>query len=48
MDTQITLNILNLIGKCWSLVNIKSVSKGTRKQDIDIEPFNSTNVRRST
>ena len=43
-----TLNILKLIDKWWSLANIKSVSKGTWKQDIDIEPLGSTNVGRFT
>ena len=41
-----TLNFLKLITKWWSLVNVKSVSKGTQKRDIDMEPLGSTNIGR--
>ena len=43
-----TLNFLRLIAKWCSLVNVKSVSKGTRKRDIDMEPLDGTNIGRLT
>ena len=43
-----TLNFLKLITKLWSLVNAKSVFKGTLKRDIDMEPLDSTNIGRFT
>ena len=42
------LDFLKLIAKWWSPVNVKSVSKGTRKRDIDMEPLDSTNIGRFT
>ena len=39
-----TLNFVKLIAKWWSLVNVKSVSKGTGKRDIEMEPLDSTNI----
>ena len=39
-----TSNFVKLIAKWWSLVNVKSVSKGTGKRDIEMEPLGSTNI----
>ena len=41
-----TLNFLNVIGKWWNLLNIKSVSKGKRKRDINMEPIDASNIAR--
>ena len=36
------------MAKWWSPVQVKSVSKGKQKQDISIEPLDSTNIIRFT
>ena len=41
-----TLNFLNVIGKWWNLLNIKSLSKGKRKRDINMETIDATNIER--
>ena len=41
---QETLNFLNLISKWWRLLNVKSLSKGTRKRDPDSEPITVSNI----
>ena len=42
------LNFLKLIANWWSLVNVKIVSKGTRKRNIDMEPLDGTSIGRFT
>ena len=42
------MNFLKIIASWWSLVQIKSMSKGKQKQDIVIEPLESTNIIRFT
>ena len=41
-------NIEFFNAKWWSLVNFKSVSKGTWKRDIDMDLLYSTNIGRFT
>ena len=47
MDTpngQLCLIFLNVICKWWGILNIKSVSKGKRKRDINMKPIDATNI----
>lgn len=37
-----------LITEWWPLVNVRRVSKGTWKRDIDMKPLGSTNIGRFT